>query len=158
MRRHNIATVVLGLCMAVAFGASADETAGPTLDDIREQQIELRTDAQAGDGIFEGMERVKREQVAERQTRLLALIEGKARVQDLDDDTQVEAFNLLEQINATINDIEDQRMVCENVRKTGSHRKVKDCRTVAQRREEREAAQTNLRETLERFCAGTACG
>lgn len=154
---HKIATAVLGICLAVSFGASADNTDGPTLAEIRAQQLELRTDVQAGAGIFEDMERVEREQLAARQSRLLAMIEGKDLVQDLDDDTQVKAFNLLEEINATINDMEDQRMVCEHVRKTGSHRKVKECRTVAERRIEREAAQNNLRETLERFCVGSAC-
>lgn len=155
---HKIATAVLGLCLAVSFGASADDTDGPTLAEIRAQQLELRADVQAGEGIFEDMQRVKREELAARQTKLLAMIEGKDMVQDLDDDTQVEAFNLLEQINASINDMEDQRMVCERVQKTGSHRKVKECKTVAQRREEREAAQRNLQETLDRHCAGAACG
>ena len=103
------------------------------------------------------IEAARREQLAAQQTQLLAMIEGKDLVQDLDGDTQVRAFNLLEQINATVNDREDQRMVCESVRKTGSHRKVRECRTVAERREEREAAQRNMQETLDRYCAGAAC-
>lgn len=157
--RHlrTIATVVFCLCGAMSFNASADDTAGPTLTEIRAQQVELRADVQAGAGVFEDMDRLKREQLAARQSQLLALIEGKELVQELDDEDQVEAFNLLEQINATVNNLEDQQMVCEYVRKTGSHRKVKECKTVAQRREEREAAQRNLQETLERNCAGPAC-
>lgn len=149
MQLHKIATVVLGFCLAVSFGASADGTDGPTLTEIRAQQIELRADVQAGDGIFKEMDRVKREQLATRQTQLLAMIEGKDLVQDLDDDVKVEAFNLLEQINATINDTEGQRMVCERVRKVGSHRTVKQCMTVAERRQLRQDTQNTLLRELQ---------
>ena len=69
-------------------------------------------------------------------------LDNKDTVKDLDDDAQVEAFNLLEQINATINDVQGQRVVCERVLKTGSHRKVKVCMTVAERDQLREDSRT----------------
>lgn len=139
MRNLNrVAGAVFGLCLLASFGASADDAAGRDLTDIRDQQTELLAAVQAGDGMFDDMSQVEREQLASRQVRFLALIEGKDDVNQLDDPGQVEAFNLLEQINATINDVQGQQMVCEMTRKTGSHRKEKVCMTVAQRDQLRE--------------------
>lgn len=158
--RHirNIATAAFCICLAVSFGASADDTNGPTLTEIRAQQLEFRKDLQAGGGIFKDMSRAERNELASQQAKLLAMIEGKELVGDLDDASQVEAFNLLESINASINQVGDQQMVCEHIRKTGSHRKIKECKTVAQRRQEREAAMRELSDALKRPCNGEYCG
>ena len=136
------AALALVLGLATSFCASADDAPGRDLTDIRQQQLELRAQAQAGEDVFEGMSGPEREELVARQSRLLALIEGKDNVNQLDDPGQVEAFNLLEQINATINDIQGNRMVCEMERKTGSHRKIKICMTVAQRDQLREDSRT----------------
>ena len=149
---------VFGLLMATSFGAVADDTDGPTLSEIRTQQTELRKEVAKGADIFQAMSEAERKSLTARQDELLAMIEGKEIVRELDDEEQVRAFNLLQEINAMVNDVEDDRVVCEYVRKTGSHRKTKDCATVAERRVRREAAQNNLRETLNRFCANAACG
>jgi len=135
---HKLAAAALGLGLAAGFNANADDAAGRSLADIRAQQTDLLADVRAGEGDFEDMAGPEREELAARQSRLLAMIEGKETVKDLDDADQVEAFNLLEQINATINDVQGQRMVCEMTRKTGSNRKVKVCMTVAQRDQLRE--------------------
>ncbi len=139
---HRLAAALLGACLIASFNASADDAAGRNLADIRAQQTELLADVRAGEGDFEEMAGPEREELAARQVRLLAMIEGKDTVADLDDDAQVEAFNLLEQINATINDVQGQRVVCERVLKTGSHRKVKVCMTVAERDQLREDSRT----------------
>lgn len=154
---RSFAAVVFGICLAASFGAAADDTDGPTFDEIRKQQLELREEVAGREGIFQAMEDVDRTSIMVRQDELLTLIEGKEAVQDLDDESQVRAFNLLQEINAIVNNVEDDRVVCEYVRKTGSHRKSKQCYTVAERREQRAAAQRNMQETLERFCVGAAC-
>lgn len=149
-----------GLLMATSFGAAAEGTDGPTLSEIREQQLELRDEVADGEDIFQAMNDTERGSLMARQTELLAMIEGKQTVEELDDEDQVRAFNLLQEINAMVNSVEGDQMVCEYVRKTGSHRKTKHCATVAERREQREAAQQNLQETLNRFCSPVAgtCG
>ena len=151
---------VFGLCLAASFGVSADDVAGRDLTDIREQQIELRAQAQAGKGIFEEMSNPERRELVARQSKLLAMIEGKDNVKDLDDAGQVEVFNLLEQINATINDVEGQQMVCEMTRKTGSHRKTKVCMTVAQRDQLREDSKLVMEKAYNGLCFkdGAPCG
>ena len=135
MRHNLIATAVLGLCLAASSASAiAARKAGHDLDAIRVQQTELRAQAQAGEGIFASMDGSARAKLVDRQTQLLALIDGKQGVGDINDPMQVRAFNLLEEIDAIVNDFEDQKIVCERIQKTGSHRKVKQCTTLAQKR------------------------
>lgn len=162
---RKFAAALCGLCLAVSFGATADNTDGPTFDEIREQQVELRGAVARGEGIYEGLSSSDRETLIARQDELLALIEGKDVVEDLADEEQVQAFNLLQEINATVNALvntvdDDDRVVCEYVASTGSHRKQKRCATVAERREQREHAQRAMQKTLDRFCSPAAgtCG
>lgn len=160
MSIQRFAAALCGLCMAASFGAAADNNDGPAFADIRAQQIELREQVEEGNGIFQAMSEPERATLTARQDDLLALIEGKEVVEDLADADQVRAFNLLQQINAMVNDIGDDRVICEYVRKTGSHRKTKHCSTVAERRVQREAAQHAMQKTLDRFCSptGGSCG
>lgn len=153
------------LLATASFGAIGDNTDGPTFDEIRKQQVELRHAVATGEGIYEGLSEVDREVLVARQDELLALIEGKEAVQDMADADQVRAFNLLQEINASVNALvnavdTDEQIICEYRRKTGSHRRQRECSTVAERRQQREAAQHAMQNTLDRFCspiAGT-CG
>lgn len=154
---NRIASAACGLLLSATFAASADNAMGASLDDIREQQLELRADAQAGDGVFEDMSGPERQELVERQTRLLAMIEGKSDVAELGNQDQVAAFNLLQEINATINKAEDSQVVCEYIRKVGSHRKTKECKTVAERRRERMEAERDLQRAQNGFCGTERC-
>lgn len=156
----RIAAAFCGLYMLASFGVAADNTDGPSFAEIRAQQLELREEVTEGKGIFQAMDEQARVTLTARQDELLAMIEGKDVVEDLADTDQVRAFNLLQEINAMVNNIEDDRVICEYVRKTGSHRKEKRCSTVAERRIQREAAQHALQNTLDRFCSPVAgtCG
>ena len=146
MRFIRPAAALLGLCLATAsFTALADNT-GPDLEAIRAQQIELRAEAMAAKGIFKTMEDRDRERLIARQNQLLALLDDKAALADFEDREQVLAFNLLEEINAIINHVEGEQVVCEYVRKTGSHRKSKQCTTVAQKRQLQQETEDLLRQ------------
>lgn len=157
---HRIAAALCGLCLFASFGAAAEKTDGPAFSEIRAQQLELREEVSEGNGIFQAMNEQERGIVVQRQDELLALIEGKDVVEDLPDADKVRAFNLLQEINALVNNIDDDRVICEYVRKTGSHRKTKRCATVAERRIQRETAQHAMQNTLDRFCSpmGGSCG
>lgn len=155
-----VALLCAVMLAAASSSAVADNTDGPSIDEIRKQQVELRGEVAKGAGIFESMSDGDRETLVARQDELLALIEGADEVEDLTDPDQVRAFNLLQQINTMVNDLGDQDVICEYRRKTGSHRKEKVCTTMAERREQRDAAQRAMQKTLDRFCspiAGT-CG
>lgn len=59
---------------------------------------------------------------------------------------QVVLVNASEEINAVLSGDEDQKLVCEQVRKLGSNRTEKVCLTVAQRKAAREAAKADMHE------------
>jgi hypothetical protein len=160
MRLFRASAAVLGLFLSIASVAVADEAEpGPDLAAIRAEQTALRVDVEAGKGVFGKMANVERQELAGRQAQLLALIDGVGSIKELDDDAQVRAFNLLQQINATVTQAEDSQIVCEYTKKTGSHRKVKECMTVAERRRDREESQKYLEEFRKGFCIknGQAC-
>lgn len=144
MRTTRFAAAVLGLCMAASSAVAADSTEGADLDAIRAQQTELRAEAQSGAGVFEKMSQPERAGLVAKQDHLLAMIEGKQELAELDDASKVAAFNLLQDINAIVNKAEGSQVYCEYVKKTGSHRKVKQCMTFAERREMQAEAQRVL--------------
>ena len=149
------ASVVL---LATSFVAQADNNpGGPSFEEIRKQQLELREEVQAGKGVFKDMNSPERAELAGQQSRLLAMIEGKSDVSELPDAEQVVVFNLLQEINATINDAEGDRMVCEYTRKVGSHRKTKVCMTVSQREEMRDDSRRMLERANRGYCPSGNC-
>ena len=115
------------------------------LDLIRTQQQQIRSEVQAGKGRYAKMPVPKRDELLAKQSGLLNLIHGKQTDADLSASQQMEAFNTLEWIEATINNAEDERMVCKRETPTGTNRSQKICRTVAQMRAERAGAEELLR-------------
>lgn len=136
------------LFCAVLFIASGNSYANeksPPLADIRTQQLEIRERVQAAKGAYKDMSAAQRAEIVRRQDELLALIEGKQTLDDLNDPDKVAAFNALEWIKARITDSEDQRVICERARPVGSNRVERICATVAERRANQEAADIALR-------------
>src|SRR5690606_28003292 len=72
------------------------------------------------------------------QQRVIGALDGRASTTELSPGDQVALFNDLEEISALVNKAEDERMICERTRPIGSNRPVSVCKTVAQRRLERE--------------------
>lgn len=125
----------------------------PPFADIRAQQLEIRERVMAKSGQYKDMSPGTRNELVARQDQLLALIEGKDKLDDLSEADKTLAFNTLEWINATITDSENNRMICERARPVGSNRVQRVCATVAERRANREAA---LRAIGDRpLCPGT---
>lgn len=153
----SLALLASVLIMATSFVAQANNTDRPSFEEIRKQQLELREEVQAGEGVFKDMNAPERAELAGRQSRLLAMIEGKKDVSELQDEDQVVVFNLLQEINAKINDAEGDRMVCEYTRRVGSHRKTKVCKSVSDRRRERMEAERDLQRAMNGFCGTARC-
>lgn len=138
-------------CLTVASGATREST-GPTLAEIHEQQTELHADAVAGKGQFKDMSNEDRADVVKRQGEVLALIEGKSSLDDLNDIEKVRAFNLLESIKATLVKNEDERVICERHKPAGSNMTQRVCATVAERRRMQEVTSEAL--TKRPLCNG----
>lgn len=152
MRYSFVVAAVLAL--AAVLPASAESNSA-SLDDIRKQQIELREAARAGSGAFKDFPRRERDQLVDKQSALLDLIEGKQDVTQLDEPVRLDVFNRLEEIRAIVDRGEDSRVVCEYEKRTGSNMKKRVCRTVAEQREQMRQAQ----ELLGRGgnCSGALC-
>jgi len=137
MMKKLIVSVLLFGLSGIAAAASAEKA---SLADIRAQQTEIRSAVLERSGPYKNMPERRRTELAARQTKLLDLIEGKQSVKELDEQQKTEVFNALEWISAAITGKDDDRLICERTRPTGSHRTQRLCFTVAERRGHREGA------------------
>lgn len=126
---------------------------------IVEQQQEIRSEAAAGNGRYEDMDESIRQQLFTEQDLVFSMLDGHERSTELSAIDQTRLFNSLESISAIVNRAEDERMICERVRKTGTNRTERVCKTVAQRRAESEQSRRNVdaMQTRNGRCV-TACG
>jgi hypothetical protein len=122
----------------MAFGAFA--AAPLKFDDVRAQQQQIRAGVMAGTGRYKDMPEQDRQNLLKEQDQLLSILGDKTDPSQLGDDERVQAFNILESIEAAINKAEDERVVCERYQKTGTNRKVTVCRTARTMREQSERA------------------
>lgn len=135
--------LLLLVCLVSVQAAWADPSAPvPPLDvpKIVAQQQELRAEAMAKKGRYRDMPEGKRQELIAKQDSVLRTLNGKQSEQDLSAEDRLEMFNSLEWIEATINQAEDDRMVCKREKRTGSHMNETVCKTVAERRKEKEDA------------------
>ncbi len=131
---------IMVLAAAMAFSATAGEQAHKNLDvsTILAQQQVIRAEAEASQGRYKDMKKSTRQELFSRQDLVTGKLQGVAYTTDLPEHDQVVVFNALESIEAIVNNAEDERMVCERYKPTGSHRIKTLCMTVAQRREAQE--------------------
>lgn len=125
---------------------------------IVKQQNEIRGQAEAREGRYRDLDDRAHARLRSHQDTVFSLLEGRERSSELNQRDQTRLFNSLEAISAIINRAEDDRMVCERIRPTGTNRPLRVCKTVAQRREEAELARevrpTNAR--CETSCLSTS--
>ena len=157
MFKYRHALVLLAACLSGTCLAGTDKSLD--LDSVRTQQAQIRAEVQAGEGRYVDMPVDKRHELLAKQDGLLKLIEGKQTDDQLTQSEQMEAFNTLEWIEATINNAEDERMICKREKPTGSNRMQSVCKTVAQRREERENSERMMNDrnavcSEGRWCTG----
>jgi hypothetical protein len=144
--------LVVSLSLPGSLWAST-RTAGE-LPDIHAQQVQLRQQALAGQGRFKDLGAAERQALVAQQDRFLALTKGRQSLDELSMDDKLAAINTLEAINATITRAEDERLICERIKQVGSHRPTRICRTVAELREARQAAEKLMEE---RPSCGPSC-
>jgi hypothetical protein len=144
MRLPIVLAALFGL--AASLPSHANTPGEPDLAAIRAEQAELRAAAAAGTDPFASMSTGDRQALVDLQTRLLQLLDGRDSFDELMAARQMEVVNLLQEINAKVNDVgDDEKMRCEYVRTTGSNRRQRSCKTAAQRKIESEASLEALR-------------
>jgi hypothetical protein len=144
-----LTAVIIACLLAQPVTAS---TVHPNLDAsaIRTQQQEIRAEAAQRRGRYKDLEEPRRAELFRHQSKVDSLLKSVDKTTDLSELEQVQLFNSLEAIEAIVNAAEDDRMICERSKPVGSNRPVTVCKTVAQRREERESSTRDMgRRTLE---------
>jgi hypothetical protein len=159
MMTRLLLLLVLGVGCAVQAVANDEQ---PIVVDtraelIRAQQETIRSEALGKKGRYRDMEPATRDRLFQVQDQVFASLEGKSSSKELNAQDQVTLFNALEEISAIVNAAEENRMVCERVRRVGSHRYENVCKTVAQRRLERDTARNSLGNRDSR-CLTAGCG
>jgi hypothetical protein len=139
------------LTAALMIGTAQAEQRPLEVSSIVSQQQEIRAGLMARSGRYKNMTETKRDELLSKQERLLAMLDGKQTSADLTDDEKIEAFNMLEWIEAAINNAEDERMICKRERTIGSQRVTQTCRTQAQMRADRERARDEMMDSSNRI-------
>ena len=135
----QLKVAALACCMALAGAAGASDIKNLDANAIRAQQAEIRTEASARKGPYQRLGDDKLVELRNRQDEVARLLAGNVqRTTDLSEGDQIALFNALESIEGIENQAENQRMICERHKPTGSKRPVTTCRTAAQRKAERE--------------------
>ncbi len=124
--------------------AVAAETKPFQVDEVLAQQQQIRADVVAGKGRYANIPNQKRSELMAKQDELIVLLEGKQSSAELSQDQYAAAFNRLEWIEATVNNAEDERMICTREKTLGSNRTTRVCRSAAQMEEQRELARQQM--------------
>jgi len=131
------------LFVAPAVSASVDRGV-LQFDAIRTQQAEIRAAVEARAGLYKDLPSNTRSELLAKQSQLMSVMEGKQSTNDLNEQQKTEIFNTLEWIEATVNNVEDERLICERRPILGSNRKERVCKTAAQLRAEHEGARDQI--------------
>lgn len=152
MRLQTI-TLVAALLLPLAASAGTDKPKPLEISEVVSQQQEIRADVVAGQGRYQDMPSHKRDELLRKQDALLRMLDGKQTADQLSAEQRMQAFNTLEWIEATINNEEDERMVCTREKTIGSNRVARVCKTTAQIEAEREQVRNNF----DRGCSTGIC-
>ncbi len=140
MRRMLVVLALLGSPLAMASDIHPNMDAQAIL----KQQQDIRAEVDKPGGRFKHLTDDKRENLFANQGTVNALLKDRQSMQELSEVDRIAAFNALENIEGILNQVEDDRMVCERIKPVGSNRPKTVCQTVAERRAEREQAQRDV--------------
>lgn len=146
---------VCASALAFSLSISAAPNRNQDVGAVVTQQQGIRADVLAGKKPYKDMPAAQRDELLARQVEILKLLEGKKTFAELTEAQQIEVFNGLEWMEAAVNKAEDGRTVCKREKPTGSNRMVTVCKTVAQIREEQEAARNAVDRTA--LCESSRC-
>lgn len=104
-------------------------------------QDALKLRVERGEGEFKDLQKDDRARLFASQSTVYRLLDRKDTIDALSAPQRVELVNALESINAITAQAEDDRRICERVKKLGTNRIENVCMTVAQRRKLREAVE-----------------
>ena len=157
MKMFRLTAWVLAL---VLYAQVAFASGHPGIDAnvIRAKQAQIRADAAARKSPYTRLGADKLSDLSKKQDVVDKLLPPDVQlVTDLNEHDQIALFNALQSIQTIVNDAEDQRLVCERHKPTGSKRPVTVCRSVAERKLDRENAENEIARRFQ-FCKQRADG
>ncbi|GAB3344608.1 hypothetical protein [Lysobacter tyrosinilyticus] len=147
--------VLLALFIALAGSSTAmamDTNTVIRADAALAQQQGIRADATARKGRYKDMDEAARNDLLAKQDVVFRLLEGKQSSDELTEAQRIELFSALEAIDVVVKNAKSEQLVCEVVRKTGSNRPTRVCRTRMAQDQERDETQKTLRS-----CSAPGC-
>ncbi|WP_157981459.1 hypothetical protein [Cognatilysobacter tabacisoli] len=132
------------LLVAAALPAIANPGDNTSASAIRAQQAQIAAELADRKGRFKDLDAARKAELQAHQTTVLSRLVNVEQTTELPETDQIAVFNALEAIEAIVNQAEDERMVCERYKPVGSNRPTTVCKTVAQRRAEKQVAEQNL--------------
>lgn len=154
--RNTWSSWVVGCALMVAVFSVGANQANLDASAIREQQKQIRADAEAGKGRYAKLSPKQRQELFHQQERVGQLLDANVQnTTELPESDQVALFNALESIEAIVNNAEKERMICERHKPVGTNRPRTVCRTAAQRAAERDASQERVIERTQTCFKGS---
>ena len=138
MKSLFVALFMFGSMNVHAAAPGSTQKVSTNAAEIIQQQTALRSEVLSGKGAFKDMDATVRNDLLRHQEVVFDLLKGKELTTELSEADQVRVSNSISSIVAAVSNAEDDRMVCRREKTTGSHRPETICKTVAQRRAERE--------------------
>lgn len=142
--RNKLITLLLILMAVLSAPALANETTNTDAQAILSQQQEIKSEVMSKKGRYRDMGESTREQLFNHQDKVQKLLVGISQTTELGEHDRIALFNSLEAIEAIVNKAEDDRIVCERHKPSGSNRPVTVCKSVAERRADKEHAEQTL--------------
>lgn len=152
MRKFVLTLILAAACTGAV---AAPERTPFDAQAVISQQQQIRADIEAKRGVYGKLDIATRQEVRERQDQLLKLLDGRSYEQLSAEEQDQARLNMAWIEYAGKQD--DDRLVCERIRTTGSNRVERVCKTVAQRRAEKEASKNNADQMLQSRAA-SPCG
>lgn len=153
-RLYTLACVALLAIVPASKAADAPTRSA----DILVQQQTIRTDMKAKRERYANMSRDAQKSVLSDQEKLEKLLEGKTDTSQLAPTDQAEVRRLMARIEATINNNQSERLVCNQEARTGSNYVTRVCRTPAQLREQKERGKKLLEDERSRIKCNDRAG
>ncbi|MCE3002580.1 MAG: hypothetical protein LW860_07755 [Xanthomonadaceae bacterium] len=148
----RLASLLFAAVVSVALPALASDGVfadrAPSVADIPVTEFLAfydEIDQRAAKGEFKDLSRGDREALDAAQSRIRATVSGKQRMTELSEPQRLTVFNDHQRVVALLDKAEESRVICEQVKRVGSHRHSVECRSVAERRRDRENSQLAAR-------------
>jgi len=142
--RTLLAVCLLCLVPFVAIGKDAAHE-NVTFDSARFEQQRAEIEKAMGGETYRELSAEQRTSVIDALDEMQRLLD-KSDGADMREEDRIQLFNAQEQVNTLLTQAaDDSRVICKRETKMGSHMKVNICKTIAERRREREGNLQDVR-------------